>query len=68
MHDHQRHPQWIRTNTGKPHFLDGSVPTLDPEFDWPDEVWVIDHFESHRSIGTEMYESRSLFEPPPPEQ
>jgi hypothetical protein len=34
-------------------------------FDWPDETWVLDHFETHDLIGTDPYESRALFEPPP---
>jgi hypothetical protein len=56
-------PQWTRTGTGKPHLLDGSVPILDPEFDWPDERWVADHFETHGSIGADLpYDRRALFE------
>ncbi|SRR6266852_5496449 len=58
-----RGPQWIRRGTGKPHLVDGSVVTLDPEFDWPDETWIAFHFETHCSIGTDPYDSRPLFEP-----
>jgi hypothetical protein len=59
------HPQWIRTSTGKPHFLDGSYPILEPEFDWLDETWVPFYFEKHCWIGIPPYDSRPLFEPSP---
>ena len=56
-------PQWVR-RTGKPHLLDGSMPILDPEFDWLDDTWVPFYFETHCSIGMDLpYESRALFEP-----
>jgi hypothetical protein len=58
-------PQWTRTQTGRPHLLDGAVVILDPEFDWPDETWVPFYFETHCSISMDLpYESRALFEPP----
>ena len=55
--------RWICTAAGKPHLLDGSMPILDPEFDWPDETWVAFHFETHDSIGIDPYDSRPLLEP-----
>jgi hypothetical protein len=56
---------WVRCGLmRKPHLIDGSVETLDPEFDWPDETWVAFHFETHCSIGTDPYESRALFDEP----
>jgi hypothetical protein len=59
MGDHHNHePQWIRSRTGKPYFLNGAVETLEPEFDWPDDTWVAFHFESHDSIGTDPRDSR----------
>ena len=60
---HLRHPQWIRHATGRPHYLDGSVMILDPEFNWPDETWVVFYFETHCSIGMDPYDSRPLLEP-----
>ena len=64
MGDHHfRHPQWIRSSAGKPHYLDGSVMILEPEFDWPDETWVAFYFETHCSIGMDPYDSRPLLEP-----
>jgi hypothetical protein len=65
MRDYPRHSSWITTSTGRHYFLDGACPILDQDFDYPDERWVADHFEAHGSIGTEVPESRALFEPPP---
>jgi hypothetical protein len=65
MRDYPRHAHWITTSTGGHHFLDGSCPILDQDFDHPDDTWVADYFEAHGSIGTEVRESRTLFEPPP---
>ena len=58
-----RGPQWVRRGTGKPHFVDGSMPILEQEFDWPDETWVAPYFEAHCWIGMDPYDSRPLFEP-----
>jgi hypothetical protein len=59
-------PRWIRTGTGKSHLLDGAYPILEPEFDWPDEMWVMDYFETHGSIGADLtHDRRALFEPAP---
>lgn len=49
------------------HLLDGAVSILDPEFDWPDERWLADHFETHSSIGADLpYDRRALFDPTSP--
>jgi hypothetical protein len=65
MRHYSRHAEWITTSTGRHHFLDGAYPILDQDFDYPDEMWVADHFEAHGSIATELREIRALFEPPP---
>jgi hypothetical protein len=60
---HTGKERWVRLPTGKSHLLDGAVPILDPEFDYPDERWVADHFEAHGSIGADLpYDRHVLFE------
>lgn len=44
---------WTRRPGKQAHLCDGSWSTLEPEFDWPDERWVLDHFETRQTIGIE---------------
>jgi hypothetical protein len=58
-----RRSGWITTRTGKRHFLDGAVSTLDADFDVPEETSIQEHFKTRCWIGMDPYDSRPVFEP-----